>query len=491
MSVPQSKQAFGSANLVNQDDYSGFPAGIILNTSPERIPNSGLQRATNAEYDASSAVLRKCDGVLEYLDAEVAVESGYEYNGKKVFNSGQNLYYTDGATKTLIGTLEGELQPSYTPWTDELLIASGGKLQHLNTSWTLATYVGSPNCDKVWMRYGRANVSLAGDDFIYESAIGDPSQWDTSPQAGNDWTGATASDPKFYEVGYQDGLDIVAVDWLGPDLLVSKSDGKRFQQYIVKGAYPDWDIQAVPSCPVYHSVSANNDVYMIGPAGFKAIKSVIQRGDYQQDETGLAVNAELLRNGIDSHARVWHIASKKQIAVKCQNDKAIWLWHYTVYDPATQKVGAWTRREFVYNVSHIWEDAGAVYVAYGNKIGRLDAETDTDDGNNFTYDTESGRKVARLNYSLTHVVLNLESRKAGTGTIQVGTWRETLNFNASDDIAFSDTDEAYSDTDPAVGQQYMRFEWFLDELMPDYTVKLTCETGSIGFRSITLDVAEV
>lgn len=477
--------------------FAGFPGGMDVRSSPEAISESCLATAQGCQFVQGSAVLRKADGIDIVFDAETAVESGFEFNGKQLFNSSQNLYSSTLSAKSLLGTLDGTDDAAYFAWADECLICSGGKLQRLTGAWALSTVAGSPDCNGGMIREARILVWKRGDDFLYFSAIGDPTTWDLSPVPKKDWTGVTpateATTALYIEIGYQDGRDIVDVATVGPDLIIHKARAGNIdpKSYRLIGAFPNWEVREVTSVPVVHSCSALNDNFVIGRSGFKNLTPVIQYGDINQGEAGDKVNSAITKQTIDANARIWFAPSKKIFYVKASDDKKLWMFHYNNKDPKTGEQGAWTFRYLQDNIRHIWESNGIVYAAIGNYICKFNDETATDITNDFSMLIRSKKFNSSKNFLITKATLFYESKVAGAGTLTIGNFTAALTFPASDDITILDTDITIQDTDPIVGSQYQSNVFRFVSFSKTFYVELTCHTGSIGFRGLELEVEEV
>ena len=477
--------------------FAGFPGGMDVRTSPETISESCLANAQGCQFDQGSAVLRKADGIEIVFDAATAVESGFEFNSKQLFNSSQNLYSTDLSTKTLLGTLDGTDDAYYFAWSDECLICSGGKLQRLNSSWALSTVSGSPDCHGGMIRESRVMTWLRGSDFLMFSAIGNPATWDLSPVPKKDWSGVTASNEAttalYIEIGYQDGRDIVDVGVVGADLIIHKAraGGVDPKSYRLIGSYPDWVVKEVTSVPVIHSCSALNDNFVIGSSGFKNLTPVIQYGDIAQGEAGDKINTSLTKQTIDANAKIWFAPSKKIFYVKASNDKKLWMYHYNNKDTVTNETGAWTYRYLQDDVKHIWESNGIVYLAVGNYICKFNEYVATDISNEVVMSIRSKKFNSSKNFLITKATLFFESNVAGAGTLIIGNFSTALTFSASDDLSISDTDYSISDDDFSVGNKYQGMVFRFVSFSKSFYIELTCQRGSIGFRGIEIEFEEV
>ena len=487
-----------------QGKVFGWTGGLDYSSSPETISSECLTRADNAEYNASG-VLTKSPGIVP-LFTSGAISVAYPFNGYTLYNNDLNLYRIDLTAETpsatLIGTLTGSNlnKQSFVLRDADLLIASGGQLQKLTTSWTLTTDTNSPYCDRVFIDHGRIMVTLTADaggtdsDYRYYSAITDDTEWDLTPLPEAQWTSTTdyTTTALFQEIGYRDGLNIIDVQQIGADYIFTKSDGKVFKQYRATGFLNTWKVEDLkPSLSVFDAVGAVNDIFTIGLSGFNSFLTVQQYGDIKRDETGKKVNIQLTGK-VTSDARVWHLPLKKQIAVKIANDKVLWLYHYNQRNAKTGEIGAWTKRILSGEVSHIWEDGNNVYIAMGSKLCKFDSEVATQDGSNFNMRCAGRRYVTSFLYNLIHCAITLENNIAGAGTISIGGFRESLTFTNPNDIAADDADVAADDTDIAAGNTYYNRDLYFEcPLTKDFTFELTCTSGSIGFRSFAIDYSEV
>lgn len=490
---------------VKRADFK-LTGGLDYSTSPEAISSECMTRADNVEYNANS-ILMKAEGIVP-LFASGDISVAYPFNGYTLYNNDLNLYRVDLTAETpsatLIGTLEGNFltKDSFVMRDSSLLIASGGHLQKLDTSWNLTTDSGSPHCDHVFIDNGRIMVALttaAGgtdSDYFYWASIEDDTVWDLSPHPEYDWSALLKTDYSttalFLEIGYRDGMEFRDIQRLANDWIVTKSDGINFRQYRFTGTFPNWQVTALePSFSVYESCTAINDVFTIGLSGFKSLKNVIQYGDIARDETGIKVNKELVKN-ITQDARIWHLPLKKQIAVKIANDKVLWLYHYNQRNAQTNEIGAWTKRILSSEVQHIWEQNNKVYIATGNNLCVFDPAYSTQEGNEYIAYVAGKRFTSIFQFNLIHATIDLENRLSGIGLAKFGGFSVTLNLTTDNDIAFDDDEIAFDDEDPAAGDTYYPNDYFFEcPLTREFIPEIIMNTGSAGILYVAIDYAEV
>jgi len=361
--------------------FESFATGLDFRKAQTEIAQTALFKANNMEFDSQTGLLRKCDGIVSVYDAGEDVGSGFTFNGHQLFTVGQTLKRINLTTNTVttVGTLLGAAQPQYTLWTDCCLISSGGTdLQKLSASFVLSTLSNSPPCNASMMRESRIMAWVKGDDFLYYSAVGDPTTWDLSPIPDADWSAVTSSTAAYIEIGYQDGLDIVAVQVLADDLIIFKSDGNVYKTYRLKNKLPDWVVEEVTAVSALTAQAALNDIFVIGSNGFQSVVNTQKYGDIEQYDVGKKVNPVLSKTNKDSNARVWFVPTRNQMIVKLANDKNLWLFHYSMDDGTD--MGAWTKRLPLKDVMDVWVDGNKVYFAYGQHICEFDDSIATELG---------------------------------------------------------------------------------------------------------------
>lgn len=461
--------------------------GIDKRTSTTAISPHALTRCKNGQY--RDGVLEKAAGIEIVYDASKAVETAFEWNGAKVYSNGQNLYYTDYSTETLIGTLTGMKLPNYLIFGDELLIASGAKLQYVTTAWAITTVATSPNLDQLWIEDGRVWGSLAGDDFAYGSKVGtykNSGDWDLSPQPGADWSSTTdpVNTPLYYEVGYKDSLDIVSAEPFFGDVIFFKEKEGKYRQYRKTGEFPNWRIIPLsPSIHVYKTKAVENDLFTIGHDGFKSLATVTDFGDVKWNEVGEKINDDIVRSVTDS-ALMWHIPIRKTIYLKIKAENILWCFHYA-QKCSDGSYGAWTQRYLTAEPRMMWQFENETYIAYGNKIGKIDDDLTTDDSTDYVMDCASKLLVSDEDFDITRYKLYLENSVAGNGNITIGSFTTGLTFIDTDTVAFTDDTYAYTDDRTAFGKEFTS----LDErvratLSGDLTMELQINTGKVKFLSL-------
>ena len=519
-----------------------FSGGLDLSLPEESISTECLSRADNVEY-STNGVLQKCDGIRAVFDSGT-VDIAFPFNNKTVFNSGNKLYYVDltvaSPTATLIGTLTGAglNKQSFAYRDTDLLLASGGHLQKLSTAWALTTDSSSPYCDRVFIDNGRIMASLTADaggtdsDYLYWASASNDTTWDLTPQPENDWTGVDPASyyttALFLEIGYRDGLDIIDIQQLANDYIITKSNGIYSRQYRFSGTFPDWKVtQLSPSIPVVEAVGTINDIIFVGSRGVYSFANVMQYGDVQKDETGRKVNATLSQD-VTTAAQIWHIPIRKQIYVKPSNTSVLWIYHYNQRNVVTGEVGAWTKRFLPYPTTHIWQDGNNVYMAMGSKICKIDPEIGsyalpnlvsdvayddddiafddmdiaagvvvyikpgTVDGNEIPARLSGKKLTSSFLFNSVHYVIHTNVSVDGTANVSFTGYAEAFSFTGGDDIAYDDADIAFDDEDVAAGNtEYTRDVWFESKLTSSMATDISINSGVAAIRTLTIEYSEV
>ena len=136
-------------------DFSG---GLNTTSTVEGIAENQLADVLNMEVDHSTGCLKTVAGTKMLLTAENVFAAAYDgiNHVLLVVLEDKTVHVTtlDGAALgDSLGKLTGELYPVCAAWEDELLLASGGKLQYYNGK-TLVT-LESPDAKSVYIRAGR------------------------------------------------------------------------------------------------------------------------------------------------------------------------------------------------------------------------------------------------------------------------------------------------------------------------------------------------
>lgn len=481
-----------NAQIINLGDFSG---GLNLVTNAESIADNELQQADNLEYDATTGRLRVAAGFTRKFTAAGAVRDFWHDYAHDVF-----LYRVDGnlcctdpktETNTTIGALTGTSACTYACFGDDTFIASGGYLQKWTgpggtfTSIEAKTPEGKPlYADMVFTQYGRLRVMCAGQDYMFESGIGDASNWT--------FTGTNTMDAKRLEVGYKDSGDIVAYSPLVQDVMVFKDN---LRTYRITGEYSS-DIASTWSCLPFSenihcanskcALQAGNDVFVFGKGGFINLSTVTEYGSIKQSEAGRTVNGELIEEINVATASLYRVNSRQQIWVQPNYySPFIYVYHLST--------GKFTRRRlYTGYLGGISERGTECYVAIGDKIFLLDDDVATEDGIYFYPTLRTKRWQTFQHYLIKLVVFNYYSIASGLGLLQVGNISLPFEMTDSGVDIYGDDGDIYGDAGeiceveavkPVFGRRNYKTQSF--------EVYLQLTKGSLGIVGISVQVVEV
>ena len=466
----------------------GFPYGLNWSKNPEAIADGELVQAEQCEYDHADGSLRTVPGITIKMDLGASVDTLFWDNRHKAFyfSSGTALYKTTDFTSfTALGSLAGASRPVYCMYGDTCLIASGGKLQSISGGSTLSTLAGSPAVNHyVTSRIGRVISYALNSDQLNYSAIGDYTAW---TNIAND-----SSSAQFVNIGYKDPGNIVSIDFLSKVIMVYKEGGRAYK--IVgepqDGSYSLEPVSQTASClSLNGTVSVDDKSYYIGQAGFMSFQPVNTYGNVAPFEEGLNINAWAAKN-IDSNCQVWHVQPKKQIWIKTQNDKRIYIYHYI--PRYSDGRGAFTARQFTNQINDVCSVGGTVYLACGNKIGVLDSSVDTDDGvqiqTAITGNNKLTQKHSILVMNRNFVTYNIID---GYGTIQCGKKPKTVTFSANSPDIYGDMNDIFGNTKDIYSDAYTRSYKVGGGSNKSVQLSILVQKGAVSIRQFDYQYLEV
>ncbi|WP_094603463.1 hypothetical protein SPSIL_015210 [Sporomusa silvacetica DSM 10669] len=466
----------------------GFPLGLDWSKNPESIPDGALVQAENTEYDHADGALRTVAGVTIKLDVGMTIDTLFYDHRHSVFyfSSGTSLYRTDLATYTALGALEGASRPVYCRYGEVCLVASGGLLQSIVGGTVLSTLIGSPPVSHyVTSRAGRVIAFSTASDIVNYSAIGDHTSWTN--------VSSDTSSAQFVNVGYKDPGNIIAIDFLSKVMVVYKQYGRAYKIISAPEDTTNFAVEPVSetaSClSMFATVNIDGYSLYLGQAGLMAFIPTQDYGDVAPREVGLNINAWIAKN-IDSNCQLWHVQSKKQIWVKTQNDKRVYLYHYIPrYDDGR---GAFTVRSFTHDISDVCEVGSDVYVAYGGKISILNMLVDTDDGVQLQTVIKGANRLAKKHAILImSKLLITRNIIAGYGTLTIGKKSRTVTFSASGQKIYFNTAKLYSSALRLYSSAYTRYYKVSGGSNKSVQITLIVPKGAVAIRQLDYDYLEV
>lgn len=385
--------------------YPTFSGGLNLSVPPESLERNELSEAVNVEYSARTGAMTVRNG-LKYLhsfDKRVIIATPLnEQNAVFVttndagstqykyyvldFKTSMGEYEIIGSLPTVTNELKYGLQ--VTPFGDNLYVLTDSNQYQIYkltcekgdndwkwkcspiTSYRRPTEDTEGGCHTPFTKSGR--IVIVNGDCLNFSAVGDCEDWTKNESAD--------SSSKFIEIGYKDGLDIIAVVPLSKDVIIfkqskySNTDGKIYR---LSGDYPDWQVSEVASGNSTFShktvASVGNDVYFLSSQGLQTLSTVQAYGDIKANWPDQKINQQLISE-ITHQAQMWDIPSKQQLWISpYPSCKHVWIFDYI------HKI--WTKFEFQGYLSQVCEINGVVYVFMGNDVFTLDEDKERDDIN--------------------------------------------------------------------------------------------------------------
>ena len=469
-------------------DSQGWRHGLNLSKSEEAIADTELVQAENCEYSEDDGSLRTVPGVTIKLTASGDVTSLFYNRLYKMFyyTVGTSIYGTeDFITSTLLGSLAGTSKPVYCMYSDICLIASGAQLQAISAGKTLHTLSDSPTrCDYITVRTGRVLAYATNSDELLYSAIGDYTSWAN--------VAADSSSAQKVKVGYKDPGNIIAVDFLSKAVMVYKEGGRAYK-IVGEPQDSDYSVQPVSQTAycssIRSTVSVDSKSYYLGKSGFMSFQPTNAYGDVAPFEEGLNINAWVVKD-IDSNCEMWHVPPKKQIWLKTQNDNRIYMYHYI--PRYSDGRGAFTVRTIAYTMHDVCCVGDKVYIAYGNKIGTLDATTDLDDAMQIqTAITGANRLASQHSILVMNRLFVSYNLLPGTGSIKCGKKTKTLTFTSDSPYAYDATGYAYDATEYAYSDAYTRSYKVGGGSNKSVQVQILVQSGAISLRQMQYQYLEV
>lgn len=462
----------------------GFPYGLNWSSPQETLADGELYQAENVEYNYINNALKSVQGTEIKLTGSADIMTGYPYLDSTLYNIGTSLYTTtDFSSSTLLGTLTGSDNPVYASWDGKTLIASGGQLQQYD-GISLTTISGSPLSTYVTDRKGRVLAYNKASDVLNYSAIGDSTGWVNNP--------SDPSTSQFINIGYKDGRPISAIDTLSNDIIIYKTPANgevTGRVYRLLGEYPDWQVDELSrKVHCFSAVSVGNNAFFVGYGGFLNLAGVQEYGDINVIEAGININNYLINN-MDANAKIWLVQNKKQIWIKSQNDRRVYMYHYV--GRYSDGRGAFTVRTFEHQLHDVWCKGREVYIAYGNKIARLDETKDTDDGAQIVGTITGQNRVPSRRFIVIKRSFMAKNIIPGNLTFTVGKRTENIDFLASSPDVYGNTDDIVGNIQDIISDDFTQFRDMGGGGNRTVTVSIIVQKGSIELRQADYDYVEV
>lgn len=315
------------------------------------------------------------------------------------------------------------------------------------------------------------------------SAVGDYRSW--TPDSNN------SASAQYVEVGYKDPGCIVAIDFLSKVIIVYKEYGRAYQ---VAGNPHEKTLAVYPLSETAlccgSSISIDDRSYYLGNAGLMSFVPTNTYANIQPSEIGLNINAQLTTITTEK-ARMWHIPGKKQLWIKPGKNQDVFIYHYLPrYEDGR---GVFTSRSFVHDLHDVLTVGKEIYIAYGNKIGKLDSGIDTDDGEQITTSIVSGNRLAQrlflLLFSYNFVSSN---RIEGYGSITISDKRaKPVVFKAAATKLYYANKKLINATDKLNSSEFTKVNKIGGGANRHLRIKIFVAKGAIALRQFDYTYEEV
>ncbi|MDR3560475.1 MAG: hypothetical protein P4N59_03390 [Negativicutes bacterium] len=438
------KPKIDASQEIAMTDFSGG----AVNLPSERLPANAFNPLQNWEYNPNDNSLVTAAGLTAvYTSTQGANLDSLFYSnvlGTIFFTAGGYLYESTLSAQNQIGALSGPNPGKYWHFDGKLFVTTGGLIQYYDGATFTTLPSGTPNADSIIDRDGRIEVTKAGDDNQYYSAIG-------AYATLANWTHNTndASSAFSQPVGYKDSSSTVAAAALSTDIMVFKSPKRAYRvygdpsmtNYAIYEASRDVDVANANSiCLV------DNNLYIFGSNGFDSLQTVQAYGAVQKviPSVGGTWNT-FFRQNMDSTCKIWNVKSRSQVWIRYNNSGNIALYHY-------HAGGVFSFRNFESPVIDITENNQIVYIAIGKKIYKIDENSAQTETKPIVANLAMSKLGSVHDFILEWFKFSFYSLVSGTGQITLpnnvngGSLVQSFASSSQSANAYTDTQNAYTDT---------------------------------------------
>lgn len=514
----------GRATVVRMNSFIG---GLALDRPSELLEINELAQADNFHFDVTSGALQTVPGlrprhvadgplrsifwstlfgrwlfvidnalyssVMEINDED---ESVFGDSGS-VFGDSASVYTGDKKSQNIrLGVLSGASEPCFAEFGGVVCIASGGSLQVWDGEELKTVNAYKPDgetelvFDLIFSRDSRLNGSKSGDDIVYQSSVGDPTDWTWAAGAAS--KDEDLSKAQWFQVGYRDSAHIVAMGVIAKDLVVCKrtADGSPIV-YRVTGSVEEGNLfpyEVNRTSDVYNSrclVQASNDLYYFGSDGFQSFTTVQQYGDIKMADVGRKVNVFLARQG-NLAAKMWLIRPFAQLWIQPSRGKDIYIYHYAI--------GAFTVRRFFDTPAAIHVVGDMVYVAIGNRVLTIDSNWSID---SWSFPLNPIAKTSKFRGRNAYVVKGLTSKTSGEdeldAEIRVGPINLPLRSAKKGRLIYGNADLVYGNVEKIYSgsRQTGTTQRKANVRLEEWQLALLVKSGKMTLDAVEIDVVEV
>jgi len=186
-------------------EISDFHGGVNVAVPRSLIADNECEWIENFYFDATDGRLVTRWPLKRYSSSAISgspsIDGLYYWNGEWLLVASNTLYYLDANKDPQeIGSLNGTERPSFCPFNDVLVIASGSTIQQLSASRILSDVTNGPKGTYVMQKNCRLIVTGDPDNpsRVHQSNYFDQTDW-----------AADGSD--YADVGYKDGLSVIGI----------------------------------------------------------------------------------------------------------------------------------------------------------------------------------------------------------------------------------------------------------------------------------------
>ena len=514
----------GRAAVIRMNSFVG---GLALDRPSELLEVNELAQADNFHFDVTSGALQTVPGLRPRHVADGPIRSMFwstlfgrwlfviendlytsvmEINDEdesvfldsgSVFGDTASVYTGDKRSDNIkLGTLSGASEPCFAEYGGVVCIASGGMLQVWDGVKLKTIEALKPDgeaelvFDLIFSRDSRLNGSKAGDDIVYQSSTGDPTDWTWPDGAASE--NEDLSKAQFFQVGYQDSAQIVAMGVIAKDLVVCKrtADGSPIV-YRVTGSVEEGNLfpyEVNRTSDVYNSrclVQAANDLYYFGSDGFQSFTTVQQYGDIKMADVGRKVNIFLARQG-NTAAKMWLIRPYSQIWIQPSRGKDVYIYHYAT--------GAFTVRRFFDTPSAVYVVGDDIYVAIGDRVLTVDESWLFD---SWSLPLGPFAKTGKFRGRNAYVIKGITSKTSGEdeleAEIRVGPIILPLRSTRKGQLIYGNTDLVYGNEEKIYSgsRQTGITQRKANVRLEEWQLSLLVRSGKMTLDAVEIDVVEV
>jgi hypothetical protein len=182
---------------------------------------------------------------------------------------------------------------------------------------------------------------------------------------------------------------------------------------------------------------------------------------------------------------MWHIPSKQQIWLKSDNDKYIWLYHYSVN-------GAFTKRRlYTGELKGIAIKQETIYCAIGSTIMKVSTDTRQEDTTDIVSTLRTKRFICRNDFLIKRIDLDSYNVATGNGTVEIGNIGIPIGISTVGTDIYGDSEDIYGDTSDIWESPTTTLLLRCNYRTKAFDITVNMSSGGIALRNISIGYAEV